>query len=67
MKASRGYRFLIVLVLYYRIYMLVLSINVTSGIIEFDKMTHKGGDRASRNTMSQNWSVVVAIVTEGDN
>ena len=47
--------------------MLVLSINVTSGIIEFDKMTHKGGDRASRNTMSQNWNVVVAIVTEGDN
>ena len=54
MKASRGYRFMIVLVLYSRIYMLVLSINVTSGIIEFDKMTHKGGDRASRNTMSQN-------------
>ena len=54
MKASRGYRFMIVLVLYFRIYMLVLSINVTSGIIEFDKITQKGGDRAFRNTMSQN-------------
>ena len=47
--------------------MLVLSINVTSGIIEFDKITQKGGDRAFRNTMSQNLSVVVAIVTERDN